>query len=130
MVRTGERPYSPHGSLSPPWSFCTRSSSCCTSACDTNAAEAKGTEKTRASSSCAASQPVPRNGRAEKQKRKNQSLEKFSFPLHKWGKVSTKVHLLQRNTDFFPVTSIYLCSLIIFLACKFNNWCDREIKLA
>lgn len=60
LVRTGKGPYSSHASLSPLSSFCTHSSSCCTSVCDTNAAEATGTEKTGASSS----QPVLSSGMA------------------------------------------------------------------
>lgn len=97
LVRTGKRPCSPSASLSPPplqlllhlcvWRQCSRSDRhrknksffilCCISAC-----------------------PELRSGRVEKQKRENQSLEKFSFFLRGWGEASTRVHLLQRNTDF------------------------------
>lgn len=131
LVRTDRRPYSPHASLSPPSSFCAHSSCYCTSVCDTNAAEATGTGKTGASSTFASSQPVLSSGMAgQRNTKENQSLGKFSSSLCGWGEVRTGVHILERNTDSFPVTSIYLCLLFLFLTCNFNNWCDREIKLA
>lgn len=83
LVRTGKRPSSSRGSLSPPSSFCTHSSSCCTCVCETSAAEATGTGKTGIRNffilCCISACPELGNGREEKHKRENKSLEKFSL---------------------------------------------------
>lgn len=126
LVRTGKRPCSPSASLSPP-----HSSSCCTSACDATAAEVTGTEKTRASSSCAASQPVLSSGVAgwRSKKERTRALRNFPSSCVDGGKPAPEFTFC-REILTFPVTSIYLCLLILFLTCNFNNWCDGEIKLA
>lgn len=75
-----------------------------------------------APSSCAASQPILSSGMAEGRITElNKNPEKFSLPLHGWGVMSTRVQLLQRDSGSFPLYSIYLCLLILFFTCNFQQ---------
>lgn len=86
---------------------------------EANAAEATGTRKTGISISFILCCISAYSGLRDEWQNWTRALRSFPFPTHEWGEMSTRVQLLQKGVDPFPMYSTYLYLLILFFTCDF-----------